>query len=150
MSTYARSAPVKRVIKNKSRFTIPARSTTPISVMFSGSLPDDRDLLFEPDCQLNLGHAGGVFAHVVDASLNKVLVRNRYRRAQKSAARDRGGVQPRWLSYSRTATTPTLLPLAGKTHGRASWQRVAAMTAAASLPRAPTPQSSTRTAIDPD
>ena len=76
MSTRIRSAPVKRVIKNKAQLTIPAKSTTSMPVVFNGSLPDDRDLLFEPDCQIDLGQAGGVFAHIVDASLGSVHVRN--------------------------------------------------------------------------
>ena len=55
---------------------LPARTTMPVPVAFAGELPQDRDLLFEPKCSLQLGHAGGVYAHVVDASFYEVHVRN--------------------------------------------------------------------------
>ena len=76
ISTRARSAPVKRVIKAKARLTVPARSTTSIQVAYSGVLPSDRDMLFEPACQLPLGVAGGIYAHIVDAQFSQVQVTN--------------------------------------------------------------------------
>ena len=45
-------------------------------MVFNRLLPNDRDLLFEPNYYLNLGYAGRVFIYVVDASLGKVYLRN--------------------------------------------------------------------------
>ena len=66
----------KRTIKSKSAVTIPPRMTKEIPVVYNGSIPDDRDFLFEPDCHQDLGVDGGVFAHVVDSSFHFVQVYN--------------------------------------------------------------------------
>lgn len=76
MDSRARSEPTKRTIKSSSRIVLPPRSTQTIQVSFAGELPSDRDLLFEPQCSLQLGQAGGVYAHVVDSSFRTVHVRN--------------------------------------------------------------------------
>lgn len=76
MDSRARSEPTKRVIKSSSRVVLPPRSTQTIQVAFAGELPSDRDLLFEPQCSLQLGQAGGIYAHVVDSSFQTVHVRN--------------------------------------------------------------------------
>ena len=76
MDSRARSEPVKRAVKSASRTILPPRATTQVPVAYAGSLPQDRDLLFEPQCSLPLGHAGGVYAHIVDASFRTVHVRN--------------------------------------------------------------------------
>ena len=77
MDSRARSEPVKRTVKSLSKTILPPRTTMPISVTYAGGkLPDDRDLLFEPQCALPLGLAGGVYAHMVDASFHAVQVRN--------------------------------------------------------------------------
>ena len=76
MDSRARSEPVKRTVKSASRVVLPPRSTQQITVAYAGELPDDRELLFEPHCSLQLGQSGGVYAHVVDASFRAVHVRN--------------------------------------------------------------------------
>lgn len=76
MDSRARSEPVKRTVKSAARTTLAPRTTAQVPVAYSGKLPEDRDLLFEPQCSLPLGHAGGVYAHMVDASFRAVQVRN--------------------------------------------------------------------------
>ena len=76
MDSRARSEPIKRTVKSSSRMILPPRATMQIPVAYAGELPMDRDLLFEPQCSIPLGHAGGVYAHMVDASFQAVQVRN--------------------------------------------------------------------------
>lgn len=76
MDSRARSEPIKRVVKATNRTILPPRTTREVQVMYHGELPDDRDLLFEPQCSLALGYSGGVYAHIVDASFKAVHVRN--------------------------------------------------------------------------
>ena len=66
----------KRTIKSKGAMTIPPRSTVNVPVVYNGSIPQDRDFLFEPECQQDFGVNGGVFAHLVDSSLSFVQVYN--------------------------------------------------------------------------
>ena len=47
-----------------------------MSISFHGSLPKDQGFLPEPQCQQPLGHEGGVLAHIVDATMEHVMVRN--------------------------------------------------------------------------
>ena len=68
---------VRRTIRARQAYTIMPGEVAEIPVTWRGrNLPSDRDLLFEPNCPHYLGHEGGPYASVVDASLNKVLVRN--------------------------------------------------------------------------
>ena len=76
MDSRARSQPIKRTVKSAGKVTLAPRATAQVPVAYSGKLPDDRDLLFEPQCALPLGHAGGVYAHMVDSSFQAVQVRN--------------------------------------------------------------------------
>ena len=76
MDSRARSEPIKRTVKSSTRIVLPPRATTQVPVAYSGKLPEDRDLLFEPQCSLPLGYTGGVFAHVVDASFQAIQVKN--------------------------------------------------------------------------
>ena len=72
-----RSEPhAKRTIKAKNAVMVPPRSTIDVPVIYNGSIPQDRDFLFEPGCQQDLGVNGGVFAHLVDSSLSFVQVYN--------------------------------------------------------------------------
>ena len=72
----ARSEPIKRTVKSSSRIVLPARTTIPVPIAYTSELPQNRDLLFKPKYSLQLGHAGGVYAYIVDASFRKVQVRN--------------------------------------------------------------------------
>ena len=73
----ARSDPnAKRTIKAKNAIMIPPRMTMEVPVVNNGSIPNDRDFLFEPECQQDLGVNGGVFAHLVDSSFSFVQVYN--------------------------------------------------------------------------
>ena len=66
---------IKRTVKSRSALTLAPHSVTNIPVSYH-ALPDDRDFLFEPELTKDLGQAGGVFAHVVDASMTFVRARN--------------------------------------------------------------------------
>ena len=88
----AKSAPVHRSIRTKSTVTIPAMSTASVPVSFQGKqLPDDRDFLFEPQFKGDLGHEGGVYAHIVDSSVSFVQVRNATARPTQLTRRTRLG-----------------------------------------------------------
>lgn len=78
MDSRARSEPVRRAVKSSARLTLAPRTTQQVPVLYAclDKLPEDRDFLFEPQCSLQLGQAGGVYAHVVDASFQAVQVRN--------------------------------------------------------------------------
>ena len=67
---------LKRTIRTQKAFTVYPGQTAEVPVAYKGGLPEDRDFLFEPHCSEYLGHDGGVFAHIVDASLHFVQVRN--------------------------------------------------------------------------
>ena len=66
----------KRTIRFKASVVIPAHSTIKIPISYNENIPNDRDFLFEPQCTQNLGKDEGVFAHVVDATLASVQLRN--------------------------------------------------------------------------
>ena len=67
---------IKRTIRSRQAYTLMPGDLMEVPVIYHGALPDDRDFLFESHCQYDLGYNGGVYAHVVDNSLSKVLVRN--------------------------------------------------------------------------
>ena len=60
---------VQRSILSAEDTTIPAYSRAPVKVSFKGDLPQDRDMLFEPQ-HTNL------FAHIVDATISYVYATN--------------------------------------------------------------------------
>ena len=66
---------VKRTVKTRSALTLAPHSVTNIPVSYH-ALSDDRDFLFEPELTKALGQEGGVFAHVVAASMTFVRARN--------------------------------------------------------------------------
>ena len=68
----------KRTVRANAAVVLPPNTVTNILVNYHGSLPDDRDFLFEPElpASYDLGHAGGVFAHIVDANLTLVQAKN--------------------------------------------------------------------------
>ena len=66
----------KRTIRSQGTVVIPAMSTVSVPVTYRGTIPEDRDFLFEPQCKQDLGHDGGVYAHVVDSSLSFVQLSN--------------------------------------------------------------------------
>ena len=76
MDSRARSEPIKRAVRSASRLILPPRTTQQVTVTYAGGLPADRDLMFEPHCDLRLGQSGGVYAHIVDASFRTVQVKN--------------------------------------------------------------------------
>ena len=67
---------MKRIIKNKTKLTIPTNSTTLIPIIFNGLLLDNYDLLFEPNYYLNLGHASSVFAYIINTLLKNIYIKN--------------------------------------------------------------------------
>ena len=66
----------KRVVKTRKAIIIPPRSISDIPVLFSHLLPENRDFLFEPTCMRDLGPEGGVIAHIADADISFVRIRN--------------------------------------------------------------------------
>ena len=79
INSRARVAPhIKRTIRSKNAFTVLPGTTMRVPVTFNGQLPDDRDFLFEPQLAAShdLGHEGGVFAHIVDTDLSWVNIHN--------------------------------------------------------------------------
>ena len=76
MNSRARSSPIKRAIHASFRTILPARSTTSVPIAFAGELPRDRDFLFEPKCDLELGIGGGAFAHMADSSFTSIQIKN--------------------------------------------------------------------------
>ena len=68
---------INRVVRFRGSIFIPSMSTISVPVSYQDKiLPDDRDFLFELRFNRNLGFDGGVFAHIVDAGINFVQVRN--------------------------------------------------------------------------
>ena len=67
---------LRRVVKTHHTITIAPNSIMDIPVVYHGTLPEDRDLLFEPQSCHKLGHEGGVYAHVVDSGISFVRVKN--------------------------------------------------------------------------
>ena len=65
-----------RVIKTHHACTVAPNSVTDIPIVYHGTIPDDRDYLFEPQACHDLGYEGGVYAHIVDASISFVKVKN--------------------------------------------------------------------------
>ena len=53
ISTRIRLVLVKSIVKSRARLIVPARSITPISILFNGELLEDRDLFFKLDYYLN-------------------------------------------------------------------------------------------------
>ena len=45
-------------------------------MLYSDTLPEGRDMLFKPKCQLSLGLAGIILAHIVDSSLHQTQIMN--------------------------------------------------------------------------
>ena len=62
---------VQRSILSVEDITIPAYSRAPVKVFFKEELPQDRDMLFEPQYT-------NLFAHVVDANISHVYANNTF------------------------------------------------------------------------
>lgn len=76
-SSHSRQQPnIKRTIRTKGSTVLVPGATTNVPITYHGQLPDDRDFLFEPQLNQDLGLDGGVFAHIVDANMSFVQVRN--------------------------------------------------------------------------
>lgn len=152
---------VRRAIRSKGTVTIPALSTVSVPVTYRGTLPDDRDFLFEPQFKQNLGREGGVFAHVVDSSLSFVQLRNASDRPARISRRSRLGSVVEFQEEGCYLATPEAAPLAAGgwmlRKPKQSWKSriakglltvaagVAAYTTSGSLPRNENPGSSTST-----
>lgn len=77
ISTKVRRTPhIHRSILAKSPIVVPSGATMEVPVLYKGALPEDRDFIFEPSFHKGLGNEGGIFAHVVDATLSFVQVKN--------------------------------------------------------------------------
>ena len=65
----------RRVVRARARTVVPPFSYLQIPVKIK-DLPDDRDFIFEPEYDHDLGEKGGLYSHVVDAALSFVQLRN--------------------------------------------------------------------------
>ena len=67
----------ERTVRALKRVQVPAHSIMTIPVRIRGkSLPEDRDYLFEPKAFTELGSEGGFLAHVINANIVGVQMRN--------------------------------------------------------------------------
>lgn len=72
-----RSEMVNRAVRAVAKTTIPPGMTMPVPVRMRGKrIPNDKDYSFHPMKEHRLGPEGGFFAHVADANLVAVQVRN--------------------------------------------------------------------------
>ena len=71
-------AQIKRVVTNKALVTMALGETMNVPISYHGTLPSDRDFLFEPELPEthNLGHNRGIYVHVVDSSTAFVQAKN--------------------------------------------------------------------------
>lgn len=67
---------VDTVTMAKEKVTIPPREHADVSIVTRTKLPTDRDLLFEPNCNIGLGSIGGLHTHLVDHITNTVRISN--------------------------------------------------------------------------
>ena len=67
---------LRQVIKTHHACTMQPNSVVDVPIMYHGTLPDDRDFIFEPQSCHKLGHEGGVYAHIVDSTISFVRVKN--------------------------------------------------------------------------
>lgn len=73
----SRGQRVDRTVRALQQLTIPPHTHMAVPVKIRGKqLPDDRDYSFLPADESRLGTAGGFFAHITDAHLTAVQVRN--------------------------------------------------------------------------
>ena len=66
----------RRIIRSKVSFKISAKATVQMSMSYHDNLSNDRDFLFEFQCNQFLDLNENVFAHIVNASLDHVMMRN--------------------------------------------------------------------------
>ena len=136
ISTVARKDPcLKRTVRTKGEVVVPAGATINVPVTYHGQLPDDRDFLFEPQCRRHLGEDGGVFAHIVDASLSHVMVRNTTGLPVHLRSRDRLGTVAEYNQQACYSLTPDagFLATGGYLNKKStkSWKKRLGMVAAA-------------------
>ena len=74
--TTKKNADQKRIVKIKVDFKVSTEIIVKVSIFFHDSLFNDRNFLFEPQCQQPLNHESDVFAHIVNATINYVIIRN--------------------------------------------------------------------------
>ena len=71
-----KNACLKRVVRVKDKIVISADFIINVSVNFHDSFFDNRDFLFKSQCRKYLDENEEVFAYIVDANLNQIMVRN--------------------------------------------------------------------------
>ena len=74
--TIKKNADQKRTIKIKIDFKISTKVIVKILIFFHNNLFDDRNFFFESQCQQSFNHKNSVFAHIVNAIINYVIIRN--------------------------------------------------------------------------
>jgi hypothetical protein len=82
LSVTPRRERVERKLRSQKQVTIPPHTVMAVPVKYRGKvLPNDRDYSFLPRSDIALGSSGGFFAHIVDANVAAVQVRNASNRA---------------------------------------------------------------------
>ena len=113
INAVARGTPlVQRTVRSKSTITVPPKSTATIPVAYHGTLPHDRDFLFEPKYSHDLGFDGGIYAHVIDASVSFVQVRNSTEQPARINRRAKLGNIVEYTQDGCYLTSPDEAPLA--------------------------------------
>lgn len=65
ISIINRASPhLQRIVLNKEELVVPANSTIKVPVSYHGTLPEDRDFMFDPTHHLRLGVEGGIYTHI--------------------------------------------------------------------------------------
>ena len=67
---------VKRIVKTRDAFTMTSKQLIEMFVNFHDYLFNDRDFLFESQCQYDFDFENEIYTHVVDVNLSRILMRN--------------------------------------------------------------------------
>ena len=77
ITTAPKGGRIERSVRASSQTLIPPHTSMAVPVRLRGNqIPDDRDYLFEPKVFEELGPEGGLFAHITNANIGVVQVRN--------------------------------------------------------------------------
>ena len=101
----------KRTIKSKGNVIIPPMGTVKILVGYSGSIPADRDFLFEPECSQDLGLMGGIFTYIIDDMIQFVEAYNATAIAVRIPRKARLGLVIEFEQDGAYLVSPDLAPL---------------------------------------
>lgn len=67
---------IKRIVRSRKKMTISTHFIVLIPIIYYEDLSNDRDMLFESQCLIELSIDDEIMTYIVDSSLSKILVRN--------------------------------------------------------------------------